>query len=208
MNAATSAILGTAAYFHTEIAHLISHEAATQLNAPILQAAISPPINVGLLIFGALASIVAGGYAIAKLARSVKTKYRRKQLMKATQLAAMNNRTLDQLEWREFEFLVGQVFREKGYKVCEGRGAQDGGIDITLIRDKQRLLVQCKHWKTTTVGVGVIRELAGVILLNKADGGAVVCSGRFTKDATEEARKLGIHLVTGKDLLAHIEALA
>lgn len=213
VSALVSAVASTAAYFHTEVADAVStHIATLAATEPftynrLLKTTLNPVLDMGLLVFGTVAGIAAGIMAISKLAGSTKTKRERTKLLEATQQAARNNRTLDQLEWREFEFLVGQVFREQGYKVSEGKGIQDGGVDITLVRDKQRLLVQCKHWKTTTVGVSVIRELAGVVLLNKADGGVVVCSGRYTKDAQEEAQKLGIHLVTGNDLLQHIEAL-
>lgn len=207
--AGTSAI----AYYHAETASVLSAHIATLLATEpfthnrTVKAVLEPSLDMGLLVLCTLAGITTGAYAIAKLTHAVKTKYDRDKLMEAAQQAARNNRTLDMLEWREFEFLVGQVFREKGYKVSEGKGTQDGGVDITLVRDKQRLLVQCKHWKTTTIGVSVIRELAGVVLLHKADGGVVVCSGRYTKDAQEEATKLGIYLVTGRDLLQHIEDL-
>ncbi|MDP5030063.1 MAG: restriction endonuclease [Paraglaciecola sp.] len=62
------------------------------------------------------------------------------------------------VSWRKFEMLVGQFFRERGYKVHETGGATDGGIDLRITAsDFKTYLVQCKHWKTSKVPVNVVR---------------------------------------------------
>lgn len=207
LNLTLAVAFGATAYFHEEASAIAAGLLSTQVDAPTVFTALTPVFSLWTMIGGAVAATACTGYAAADMFRKGKARRERESLLRQTQQAAHNTRTLDQLEWREFEFLVGQVFREQGYKVSEGRGVQDGGVDITLVRGDQRILVQCKHWKTTTVGVAVVRELAGVVQLNKASGGVVVCSGRFTKDAFDEAQKLGIRLIAGSDLLQHIEKL-
>lgn len=207
LNLTLAAAFGATAYFHKEASAIAISLASTQVDAPTVFTAFTPIFSLWTMIGGAVVATACTGHAAADMFKKNKARRERESLLRQAQQAAHNTRTLDQLEWREFEFLVGQVFREQGYKVSEGRGVQDGGVDITLVRGNQRILVQCKHWKTTTVGVAVVRELAGVVQLNKANGGVVVCSGRFTKDAFEEAQKLGIQLITGSDLLQHIEKL-
>ena len=69
---------------------------------------------------------------------------------------------LDGMSWREFEMLVGEAFRLKGYAVHEhGGGGPDGGIDLVLSRPGQngseKFLVQCKQWRAFKVGVDVVR---------------------------------------------------
>jgi restriction endonuclease Mrr len=91
------------------------------------------------------------------------------------------------------EMLVGEAFRLKGYRIEElgGRGA-DGGIDLVLRKSGKKFLVQCKQWRSYKVGVGVIREHFGVMTAEKADGGFVVTSGRFTAEARVFAK--GFHI--------------
>ena len=61
--------------------------------------------------------------------------------------------TLREINWREFEELVGEAYRRKGYAVAEtGGGGADGGVDLVLSKRGKRLLVQCKHWKAAKVG--------------------------------------------------------
>lgn len=102
---------------------------------------------------------------------------------------------LSQMSWREFEFLIGQMFRERGYSVAEGKGSSDGGIDLTLFKDGKTLLVQCKHWKSSRVGVTVVRELLGVMTVRKAHHGLVICSGGYTKEAYAFAKEANISLM-------------
>ncbi|MEY4752642.1 MAG: hypothetical protein RJA44_317 [Pseudomonadota bacterium] len=109
------------------------------------------------------------------------------------------------MNWREFEQLVGELFRQQGYQVIEtgGNGA-DGGVDLVLLRDGERMLVQCKQWKALKVSVQVVRELYGVIAAEQAHGGFVVTSGRFTSEARAFAEGLAIELIDGAALHAMV----
>jgi restriction system protein len=65
--------------------------------------------------------------------------------------------SVKELPWKDFEYLVGEAYRRKGYQVQENTGTgPDGGIDLTLTREGERYLVQCKNWKTKSVGVPAI----------------------------------------------------
>jgi restriction system protein len=102
------------------------------------------------------------------------------------------------LTWQQFEQLVGESLREQGFSVSERGGSRpDGGVDLVLKKNDRRYLVQCKHWKIWQVGVGVVRELNGVIAEQKADGGYVITGGHFTRDAEVFARSCGIELIDG-----------
>jgi restriction system protein len=109
------------------------------------------------------------------------------------------------ISWREFEELVEEAYRRKGYRVTEtGGGGADGGVDLTLRKNGEHLLVQCKNWRMD-VGVKIVRELYGVVAAEGATGGIVICSGKFTQEARDFARGKPIELIEGTALARMID---
>lgn len=110
------------------------------------------------------------------------------------------------LSWRQFESIVGEAFRRRGYCVIENAGAgADGGIDLVLRKDTQKFFVQCKQWKKRSVGVKAVRELFGVISAHEAAGGFFVTCGTYTSDARGFAATTGIELIDGQVLERMVE---
>ena len=108
---------------------------------------------------------------------------------------------LEKMNWREFEGLVAESFRQQGYRVVErGGDGPDGGVDLELHMGSDKYLVQCKQWKVSKVGVATVRELYGVMAAERAVGGFVVASGAFTNDAREFAEGRSIKLVDARRL--------
>jgi restriction system protein len=102
------------------------------------------------------------------------------------------------LTWQEFENLVGEIFRARGYLVENvGGGGADGGIDLRLIRQGETTLVQCKRWKVFKVGVRPIREFFGVIASEGVDRGIFVSSGIYTNEAFRFAEGKQLELIDG-----------
>ena len=109
------------------------------------------------------------------------------------------------LSWREFEELVAEAFRREGYSVVENvKAGADGGVDIRLRRNGGLFLVQCKNWNRNRVGVGVVREMCGVMMDQGAAGVVIVCSGGFTRDAWGFAKGKPVRLVGGRALMEMI----
>lgn len=107
------------------------------------------------------------------------------------------------MSWAEFEMLVSESFRARGYNVKEtGGGGADGGVDLIARRDGRTTLVQCKHWKTYSVGVPVVREMLGLMTARGVAEGCVITSGRFTTEAQQFAVGHAITLVDGAGLSA------
>lgn len=117
-----------------------------------------------------------------------------------------SGRALRNLSWRDFELLVGEAFRLRGFSVAEtGGGGADGGVDLRLKKGGEIFLVQCKQWRAEKVSVNVVRELLGVMVSQGATGGFVVTSGVFTGDACSFAEGRNIELIDGTALNAMIQ---
>jgi restriction system protein len=153
-------------------------------------------------LWGALASIlrfvvpaafvIGAGISIVKAHRA-KASFDR--------VATDGRSAVSQLSWREFESLIGEGFRRRGYTVADNAGAgPGGGVDLVLAKGAERALVQCKHWRRSSVGVAVIRELYGVMAARSVRSGFVVTSGTFTPEAREFAAQCGIELIDGARL--------
>ena len=113
---------------------------------------------------------------------------------------------LKRISWQDFELLVTETFKRDGYKVKEAGGAQaDGGIDLEAYRGGQKIIVQCKHWRKTSVGVNIVREMFGVGIHEQASLVYIETCGYFTKDAKEFAKGKAIRLVNGYQLLHWID---
>ena len=110
-------------------------------------------------------------------------------------------KSIKDLPWKDFEYLVSEAYRRQGYAVQENLGGgSDGGVDLVMNKGGERILVQCKNWKSSKVGVTTVRELFGVMTAEGASGGIVVCSGHYTNDATEFAKGKPISLIDGAAL--------
>lgn len=131
---------------------------------------------------------------------------RKRQELVRSVAANQSGDALRQMTWRDFERLVGEVFRMRGYVVAEtGGGGADGGIDLRLRKGNELALVQCKQWRAFKVPVTVVRELYGVMVAQGAAQGFVVTSGQFTADARAFASGRNIKLIDGQTLAALIK---
>lgn len=114
--------------------------------------------------------------------------------------------SLCEVSWKEFEWLVGEVFRRQGYRTEESLGGgADGGIDLILRRDGQTTLVQCKRWKSKPVGVPIIRETFGILTAEGVYRAMVITTSKFTKESKDFARGKPIDLIDGPRLLTLVK---
>lgn len=133
----------------------------------------------------------------------------KRQRLHAQVAGAPSRGALESMSWREFEMLVEEMFRRKGFTVIErGGNGPDGGVDLELRLGNDRYFVQCKQWKSQKVGVAIVRELYGVMAAEGAVGGFVVASGNFTADAESFAEGRAIELVATSELLRLIGSTA
>lgn len=115
---------------------------------------------------------------------------------------------LRQIDWFQFEKLVGALYREKGYVVERLGGAKpDGGIDLILRSQNgtATIIVQCKHWRKARVKEREIRELEGAKAIARASRAVMVTLRGFTDPALRLATERQIQLLDEHHLIEWIE---
>ena len=103
---------------------------------------------------------------------------------------------------QSFALQVAEGFRRRGYAVhrCEEGGAA-GAADWVVVRQGERSLVQCAHWKDSEVDEPVVRALHAAMAQQSAQGGFVVTAGRFTQQTIAFASGRKIRLIDGAALV-------
>lgn len=170
--------------------------------APVLAERIESPIS--RTMFTAIADnalpvfawLLLAVFSIGALVSFFERRKRSHLFTTRTDLAAIR-----ELDWRQFEMLIGEAFRQQGYRVTEsGLGGPDGGVDLVLHRDGKKTLVQCKHWRNRQIPVATVREMFGLLQHHGADSVCIICTGTFSTDARRFAVGKPIDLV-GDDRL-------
>jgi restriction system protein len=114
----------------------------------------------------------------------------------------------------DFERLCQRILREAGFIKVEVKGKSgDGGIDgIGMFKIAGfltfRVIFQCKIYQGN-VSSQQIREFKGT-MVGRADKGLFITTGRFTRDAIEEANRDGstpVDLVDGRELVEKMKEL-
>ncbi|EPJ43757.1 MAG: hypothetical protein OFPII_39790 [Osedax symbiont Rs1] len=188
------------------IGYVVLHSiAASELEPVIVEQGKAPMPNItGMVFIGAATAfqyIIPMMFIFGAIIKAIKAA-QGKNLAQRYVVSNLENsshndsKPTDEMNWQQFELLVGQAFRGKGYSVVDGGDlGADGGVDVHLSKDGLKYFVQCKHWKTRKVGVAVVRELYGVIAGAGVEGGFVVASGGFARDAIDFAENKQIELV-------------
>jgi restriction system protein len=113
------------------------------------------------------------------------------------------------LSRKEVERLVAEAYRRQGYQV-DDLGATSGESDAGMLLSKatQRVLLQCKYWKTRKLAEMPVRELYGMMAAQNANAGILITSGSFTLEASRFAGYGRIQLIDGPRLLALLQQAA
>ena len=141
---------------------------------------------------GVLAAALLGiGFALVRARRA-----RRGRRGRTTAAAALDR--------REFTRRVAQAFRQQGYQIVDAAASAE--VDLVLRRDRETLLVLCKHWRSAKVGVDAMQRLHAAVAARGADGGIALTSGRFARAAVAFASTSNIRLIEGQALQGLLDA--
>lgn len=98
-------------------------------------------------------------------------------------------RLLRELDPRQFEELVAELFERDGFDVTLTPFGRDRGVDLYAARatglGELRYVVQCKRY-TRPIGPALVRELRGVVDREDASCGVLVTTSSFTPGANQE----------------------
>lgn len=113
--------------------------------------------------------------------------------------------SLHNMDDREFEALVAEVYTASGYTVKQTGGSHDGGIDILAEKStgpaRDRIAVQCKHTQAT-VGRPDLNKLFGVISAEQSiTRGDLVTSSDFSSEARAFASGKRLELINRSKLI-------
>ena len=111
---------------------------------------------------------------------------------------------LTSLSRQQFDMLLTQAFRQRGYVIGEvavgSQRASDIGVDLVLRKSGEYFLVHSRAWRVALVEVTAVRELDQAMRAQHAAGGFVVTSGSFTREAMGFASGRKIQLIDGRTL--------
>jgi len=115
-------------------------------------------------------------------------------------LIAHNVEVLQNLEWRQLEETMAEVFSGLGFKTTLTPESKDGGKDLILEYYVDgagvTFYVELKHWRSPTrVGSGIITDFLKVIVRDGKQGGLLLSTYGFTNNAFE-----GLTEVTSRKL--------
>lgn len=107
----------------------------------------------------------------------------------------------------DFEKYVGQLFRQKGYRVRLRGSRGDLGVDLELTQPGgKRAIVQCKRYHNT-VGPKIVRELYGTLVHEQVAHAFLVTTADISDAAREWAQFKPITLIDGETLVKIATAL-
>ena len=110
---------------------------------------------------------------------------------------------LTSLSRQQFDMLLAQAFRQRGYVIGEiatGQHSAQSTADLVLRKSGEYFLVHSTAWRVALVEVAAIRELDRAMRAQRAAGGFVVTSGSFTREAMGFASGRKIQLIDGRTL--------
>lgn len=111
---------------------------------------------------------------------------------------------LSAYDWREFEHLIGDLYRDNGHEVTVSQSGPDMGVDVWAKNNDTRMAIQVKHFQEgDTVGREPLQKLVSTLAKGDADQAVVVTSSNFAETAKRYAADFG----TGLSLIDRDELL-
>lgn len=102
---------------------------------------------------------------------------------------------LDLLSGLEFKKFLGWFFAQRGAKTCVTKSSGDHGVDLIVEMDKRKIAVQAKRYQPSSgVGAVAVRDAYAGMKNYDCQAAQVIATTFFTRQAIEEAKKLGVEL--------------
>jgi restriction system protein len=122
--------------------------------------------------------------------------YRRRRVLDLE----MSLATLRALPRRRFEQFAAEAFQYQGYAVSETGSGGNCAVDFILRRGNEKVLLQCRRWRSETIDIAPVRELYDVMAAEGATGCAFLTTGGYSIDALRFAAGKPAQLIAGPEL--------
>lgn len=155
----------------------------------------STPVGIELIDIDALRSWIGRIEQVPSIDISQINIIRRAFSRKLIEQIINNPRSLDEIEWREMERLLSEVFEGLGFEARLTPGSKDGGKDIILkckVASKTHTYyVEVKHWRSgQRVGAGAITDFLNIIVNEEIEGGLFLSTYGFCSNAIESLTEI------------------
>jgi hypothetical protein len=111
------------------------------------------------------------------------------------------NSPLDKMSGAEFEVALYHAYENMGYDVELTPASGDHGADLIITRGNGKVAIQAKHYNPkNVVGNSAVQQVFTAKSLYHCDQAWVVTNAFFSKQAKEEADKLGVRLIDRNEL--------
>jgi HJR/Mrr/RecB family endonuclease len=156
-------------------------------------ASLIDPISVELLDINDLktwTSKIEANYDESEVTQVLKT-----FTQKIIELINKTPRTLDELEWRDLERVIAEVFNGIGFNVTLTPASKDGGKDVILEcfsqGTKKTFIIEIKHWRSgQKVGEKSIKDFVKIITTEKRNAGLFLSTYGYTQNAVESLTEI------------------
>ena len=108
----------------------------------------------------------------------------------------------------DFEPLLHEIFKQRGFTLATKNDEQDSEIDLVLMMNNQKTYVQYKQWKDAEIDVKSIAKLHILMDENKVRHGMVISLGTFSPEAMDVALGKTLLLINAEDLSKMIYSLS
>lgn len=98
---------------------------------------------------------------------------------------------LEDIHWRQFEYLTGEFFHRSGYTVIVNKGKGDGGIDVVAVKENditgpEKIFVQCKKYmKSNHIQLDSVRAFWATVSDEHATKGIIATTSCLTKGSQD-----------------------
>jgi restriction system protein len=114
---------------------------------------------------------------------------------------AMSLATIRALPQRRFEQFTAEAFQNQGYTVAQWVSTgQDCGVELVLKRGNEKVLVQCRRWRSESIDAVPVRELYAAMAAAQANSCVLLTTGDYSNDARQFAAGKPIRLIAGGEL--------
>ena len=100
---------------------------------------------------------------------------------------------VDSLSGRDFEILLENLFRKKGYDVERTPDSGDFGADVIAQKREKKIAIQAKRYERK-VSLGAIQEVRAAMDYYSCNKAIVITNSQFTEAAKKLAERTGVVL--------------